>query len=220
MATETDFDFGDINLSEVLEGLGSVLAAPIVLPAAAVVNQPMVKSAIKEAMAFSERCKEAVAEASERIEDVVVEAQYELEHQQATGESRQSAQSTTALPPSQPRPIRRAHFAEGRSRTAGEMMSTFDEVNAQVGWLTNGSVDLRTLLPLGIGAFAVRQLFVQGLRLDDIPWYTMVWYAFDTFGKLNNDRAPQSSGSSTANGNGNYGFTPSGADTGIPVNEA
>ncbi|MEB3358791.1 MAG: DUF5132 domain-containing protein [Synechococcales bacterium] len=216
MATETGFDFGDINLSEVMEGLGSVLVAPLVLPAAAAVNQPLVKSAIREAIAFSERCKEAVAEASERIEDVVVEAQYEVERRQAEGESYQPE----ALPPSQPRPIRRAHFAEGHSQTAGEMMSTFDEVNAQVGWLSNGMVDLRTLLPLGIGAFAARQLLIQGLKLDEIPWYTMVWYAFDTFSKLNSSDRSQSPQPSMANGNGNHGFTPSGADTGIAVDEA
>jgi hypothetical protein len=194
MASDRTFGLGDINVSDMAGGLGAILAAPVVLPVSVAVSQPIVQSAIRDAIAFSERCKEAVAAASERIEDVVEAAQASVEQdmmQRRNSPAPSDVEASMPHPPMphspvQSRPVQRRYGCEGRSRTAGEMMDAFDEMNAQVGWLTDGAVDLRTVLPLGLGAFAVRQLLFQGLRLDDIPWYTMAWYAFDSFGKLNN----------------------------------
>jgi hypothetical protein len=64
-------------------------------------------------------------------------------------------------------------------------MNVVSDVNADVGRITNGVVDLRLLLPLGLSALAIRQLFIKGLQIDEIPWYTLGWYAFDTFLKFN-----------------------------------
>ncbi|MGJ3247114.1 MAG: DUF5132 domain-containing protein [Elainellaceae cyanobacterium] len=174
MASDSDFDVGEIRVSEMVEGLAAILTAPIVLPLAAAINQPAVRSAIKEGVAFSERCKEAVAEAGEQIEDLLAEAQAEIENPSQSLAPDSSDVSTR----------RRSHVSEGRSHLAGELMNTASEVNAQVGWLTNGMVDLRMLVPLGLSGLALRQLVVKGLQFDDIPWYTLAWYSFDTFLKL------------------------------------
>ena len=64
----------EIEVSEIIEGLTAVMLAPVVLPLAAGINQPLAKKTVKEATAFSQRCKEAVAEAKERFEDVLAEA--------------------------------------------------------------------------------------------------------------------------------------------------
>jgi hypothetical protein len=61
------------------------------------------------------------------------------------------------------------------------MLDAVSELNAQVGWLTNGYVDLRLLMPLGLGTLALGQLITQGPQLDKIPWYNLAWYAFDSF---------------------------------------
>jgi len=52
--------------------------------------------------------------------------------------------------------------------------------------MTNGVADLRLLLPLGFGALALRQVLDKGFELEEIPWYTLAWYAFDSFVKLHN----------------------------------
>lgn len=179
----SDFDFENIDISKIVEGLTAVMVAPVILPAAAAVNQPMVKAAIKEGIAFSERCQEAVAEARERLEDIVAEAQAELSAERESG-------ATTETTPTPSSYSYRRHVSEGRSRAAGEIMHAVSELNAQVGWLTNGMADLRMLMPLGLGALAIRQLFVKGIQLDEIPWYTLAWYSFDSFSKLNRDEQP------------------------------
>ena len=177
-----EFDWDEIEVSEIIEGVTAVMLAPIVLPLAAGINQPTAKKTIKEAItklaegiAFSQRCKEAVAEARERFEDVLAEAQAELDKEQ---------HSETDSEPLRPR-RHRTHVSEGTSQVAGEMLDAVSEFNERVDWLTNGYADLRLLMPLGLGTLALGQLITQGPQLDKIPWYNLAWYAFDSFNKLN-----------------------------------
>ncbi|MGF1478564.1 MAG: DUF5132 domain-containing protein [Cyanophyceae cyanobacterium] len=165
MGTEDRWE--NIQVSEVLEGISAVLVAPLVLPLSAGMNQPLAKSMLKEAIAFSQRCQEAVAEARERFEDVVAEAQAELDEE------------AQAFPP--------RRVPQETSEVAGEILKAASELNAQVGRLTQGQLDLRLLVPLGLGTLALRQLLVRGLQLDELPWYVLAWYAFDSFTKLNNE---------------------------------
>jgi hypothetical protein len=174
MPSDSEFDVGEMRVSDMVEGLAAILSAPVVLPIAAAINQPAIRSAIKEGVAFSERCKEAIAEVGEQFEDLMAEAQAEMDNPE---------QAQTASAP-RTASARRSHVSEGRSQLAGELMNTASEVNAQVGWLTNGMVDLRMLIPIGLGGLALRQLVVKGLQFDQIPWYTLAWYSFDTFLKL------------------------------------
>ena len=161
-----------IEVSEIIEGLTAVILAPVVLPLAAGINQPLAKKTVKEAIAFSQRCKEAVAEARERFEDVLAEAQAELNEEQTS--------DTEPL-----RPRQRTHVSTGTSEVAGEMLDGVSELNERVRWLTNGYADLRLLMPMGLGFLALGQLIMKGPQLDKIPWYNLAWYAFDSFNKLN-----------------------------------
>lgn len=49
---------------------------------------------------------------------------------------------------------------------------------------TGDRVDLRTLLPIGFAALAVREIIVTSGQLPAIPWYVLLWYAFDSYLKL------------------------------------
>ncbi|MCU0567583.1 MAG: hypothetical protein MUF49_13415 [Oculatellaceae cyanobacterium Prado106] len=63
---------------------------------------------------------------------------------------------------------------------------TVSLLNQQVNQLTEGSADLRFLAPLLLIGLALRQLLAKGdPRFKAVPWYALVWYAFDTFMKLN-----------------------------------
>ncbi|MGV2827982.1 DUF5132 domain-containing protein [Myxosarcina sp. GI1(2024)] len=169
-----EFDWDEIEVSEIIEGVTAVMLAPIVLPLAAGINQPTAKKTIKDAIAFSQRCKEAVAEARERFEDVLAEAQAEVDEEQ------QLATDSQPL-----RPRQRSRVSQRTSVAAAETMDAVSELNEKVDWLTNGYVDLRFLLPLGLGTLALGQLLIQGPQLDKIRWYNLAWYAFDSFNKLN-----------------------------------
>jgi hypothetical protein len=57
------------------------------------------------------------------------------------------------------------------------------DLNEQVRQATNGFADLQMLLPLGLGALALKQLLDKGPELEELPWYTLAWYAFDSFKK-------------------------------------
>lgn len=170
------FDWDEIEVSEIIEGLTAVMLAPVVLPLAAGINQPLAKKTVKEAIAFSQRCKEAVAEARERFEDVLAEAQAELDEEQTS--------DTEPL-----RPRQRTHTSAETSEVAGEMLDGVSELNERVRWLTNGYADLRLLMPMGLGFLALGQLIMKGPQLDKIPWYNLAWYAFDSFNKLNQPEA-------------------------------
>lgn len=167
-----EFDREEIEVQQIIEGLTAVMLAPVVLPLVAGIDRPLAKKTIKEAIAFSQRCKEAVADAKERFEDIVAEAQAEVDREQ---------QSLNSEPL---RPRDRTHVREGTSEVAGEMLDAASELDRRVAWLTNNYVDLRLLIPLGLGTLALGQLITKGPQLDKIPWYNLAWYAFDSFYKL------------------------------------
>lgn len=184
----TDFEWESIEASEVFEGIAAVFLAPVVLPLTSAVNQPFVKSALKEGIAFSERCQEAVAEAREQLEDTFAEAQAEVsaERNQSHASSDASSSEETAL-------VRRQHSAQRyfgeqsgseSTQTADQLKDAVNELNAQIRWITNDLLDLRILFSAGLSAFAIRQLIVRGLCLEEIPWYAVAWYALDTFVKF------------------------------------
>ncbi len=206
--TAEEFDWDEIEVSDIIEGLTAVMLAPVVLPIAAGMNQPLAKKTIKEAIAFSQRCKEALSDARERFEDILAEAQAELDQEQS---SRAESQESSSL-----RPRHHTNDPPPTSEVAEEMLEAVRELNVQLEWLTNGYVDLRLLMPLGLGTLALGQLITQGPKLEEIPWYNLAWYAFDSFNKLNYPQRSESvretrqlpssthsPPSTTTNGNGN-----------------
>lgn len=74
--------FDDILKGNVVTGLaigiGAAVLAPVMLPVLAGVAKPLAKAAIKGGFILYEKGKEAVAEVSEMVEDVVAEAKSEL----------------------------------------------------------------------------------------------------------------------------------------------
>lgn len=65
----------------------------------------------------------------------------------------------------------------------GSLISAaFGQADRRVAQLTAGTADLRTLLPVGLAALAARE--VLSGRLTAAPWYALLWYAFDSYTKL------------------------------------
>jgi hypothetical protein len=64
-------------------GVGISVVTPLVLTALATVARPAARAAIKAGLVLYERGREKVAEVSEVIEDLVAEAQAELEESRA-----------------------------------------------------------------------------------------------------------------------------------------
>lgn len=77
--------------------------------------------------------------------------------------------------------------ARTRSTVATRISTTADHFDRQLALATGQKVDLRLLFPLGLFAFAVRQIAVAGLGLNQVPGYVLLWYAFDSFWKLHRE---------------------------------
>ena len=79
------FKIGDLFESPtgIAVGIGSAVAAPFVIPAAAKAGKPIAKSALKGGLIAYERSKGWFAEASESFEDVMAEAKAELAENRA-----------------------------------------------------------------------------------------------------------------------------------------
>lgn len=80
------------------------------------------------------------------------------------------------------------------SLTAQKIKRTFHEVDVQLGQVTGGRWDLRSVFPVLLGVLAVRQVLAGGLQLGVIPWWVLAWYSFDSFYKLNQERQRASQG--------------------------
>lgn len=160
----------DLKVPEIIEGVTALIVAPVILPIAAAIKQPGVQTAIKEGIALSERCKEAIAEAKETIENLAAEVDTEL-----------IAQKQAQCNPSTPQP----YVADQQFDLAGTLVNSISEANSEIKRMTEGWLDMRLIVPVGLGTLAIRQLLVKGLDIDEIPWYTLAWYAFDSFSKLN-----------------------------------
>jgi hypothetical protein len=64
-----------------LVGVGVALVAPTVVPALGTAFRPLAKSAIKSGIMLYDSAKEAIAEASEQMNDMVAEARAEVEEE-------------------------------------------------------------------------------------------------------------------------------------------
>ncbi len=66
---------------------------------------------------------------------------------------------------------------------AARVLGALTRANDLVARRTGGT-DLRTLVPVGLGMLALRQLLRGEQRLADAPWYVLAWYASETFQKF------------------------------------
>lgn len=83
------------------------------------------------------------------------------------------------------------NITHGESMAAAEVSNAFADLNERISHASNGMVDLRFLVPVGLGALAIRQLLVKGLQLEIVPWYVLAWYSFDSFLKLHYTKKPE-----------------------------
>lgn len=79
---------------------------------------------------------------------------------------------------------------EGKSEVASDLTSAVADLNQRYGLATNGVIDLRMLIPIGLGALAIRQGLKNGWLIEAAPWYVLAYYAFDSFIKLHYTAEP------------------------------
>ncbi|ALF52422.1 hypothetical protein ACX27_05470 [Nostoc piscinale CENA21] len=158
---ESNFDWEKVNLPEIVEGLSAIIFSPMIVPVAEVIKQPLVKTAIKEGINLSQSYQEAVTAITDNVHTRQTEQNYRNQ------------------------PISQTYLTDGQSAIAKDLLNIMSDFNADVYKMTNGAADLRLIIPLGLGLFALTQLIKQGFKLEDIPWYILVWFAFDSFIKLN-----------------------------------
>ncbi len=82
-------------------------------------------------------------------------------------------------------------ITRGESDSAADVAGAFVDLNQKVSQATNGFIDLRFIVPVGLGTLAIRQLLIKGLQLDVVPWYVLAWYSFDSFLKLHYTNKPE-----------------------------
>ncbi|PMB23961.1 hypothetical protein CEN40_08340 [Fischerella thermalis CCMEE 5205] len=86
-----------------------------------------------------------------------------------------------------------ADITPGKTEAAAGVSNSIVDLNQRVHDVTNGLIDLRIIMPIGLASLSIRQLLTKGLQLETIPWYVLAWYAFDSFIKLHgNTSQPKS----------------------------
>ena len=69
-----------------------------------------------------------------------------------------------------------------RSLVARWLAMPFQQSDRKLAEATEHTIDVRTLLPIGLAALAARE--VLSGRAHMAPWYTLAWWAFDSYLKL------------------------------------
>jgi hypothetical protein len=59
------------------------------------------------------------------------------------------------------------------------------DLDMRISSQTKGLLNLKTLVPVGLGALAILQLVRRGLQLEGAPWYILAYFAFESFRRLN-----------------------------------
>lgn len=82
----------------------------------------------------------------------------------------------------------RGAAAAPHSTTATSLMDALTDLDRRLSEATGGKLDVKLLVPLGLGALAIRQIAVAGFGLETVPGYVLLWYTFDSFYKLHQRR--------------------------------
>ncbi len=77
-----------------------------------------------------------------------------------------------------------AHERHPHSRFARGLNARFVALDRRIRQLTGHRVDLKLVLPVGFGVLAARQIITSSGGLPTIPWYVLLWYAFDSYLRL------------------------------------
>jgi hypothetical protein len=70
------------------------------------------------------------------------------------------------------------------SSTATGLLGALTDLDRRISRLTGGRIDVKVLVPAGLGLLALRQFATAGLGLAEVPAYVLLWYTFDSFYKL------------------------------------
>ncbi|MGC8491905.1 MAG: DUF5132 domain-containing protein [Syntrophobacteraceae bacterium] len=72
------FDNGLKIGSPIIIGIGAILLAPVILPAAGTVMRPLIKATVKTGLLAAQKGRELLSEAMESLEDITAEVKAEL----------------------------------------------------------------------------------------------------------------------------------------------
>ncbi len=81
-------------------------------------------------------------------------------------------------------PRLRAQVRGEASHLAQRLTDRFFEADAQLSRATDGWLDLKMAVPLGLLSAGVWRLLAEGFSVLEVPPYLLVWWGFDTFVKL------------------------------------
>ncbi|RMF24418.1 MAG: DUF5132 domain-containing protein [Cyanobacteria bacterium J083] len=77
----------DLSIPGIAAGVGAIVLAPVLIPAAAKASKPLAKAIIKGGIIAYTKTKSAIAETGEVIEDLLAEVQAELAEEEELAES-------------------------------------------------------------------------------------------------------------------------------------
>jgi hypothetical protein len=154
-------------LEKISEGLTAIFLEPVILPLAYTLKQPIIQNTIKDGICLSDRVKYTVTEFAESWDNIW------------NGNKKSESESLLLTDINQ------------KSELAEDVINIISDFNTDVKQITKGIADLRVILPLAIALLAIRQFMKKGLQLEEIPWYILLWYAFDMFTRLNVENESQ-----------------------------
>lgn len=72
----------------------------------------------------------------------------------------------------------------GQSHVANQLSNRLAQWDASVATATHGLLDLKLIVPLGLGGLALAQILRDFGEATSAPWYVLLYYAVDAFSKL------------------------------------
>ena len=73
---------------------------------------------------------------------------------------------------------------DGPSRLARVINVRLRLLDRRLRRATGDRLDLRTIVPIAFASLALREIMLNSARLPTIPWYVLLWYAFDSYLRL------------------------------------
>jgi hypothetical protein len=78
----------------------------------------------------------------------------------------------------------------GHSTAAMTLTGALEDLDKRTAALTGHTLNLRTLFPLSLAGLGAWRIWEQGLMLEMVPGWLLVWLAFDAFIKLHPPTPP------------------------------
>jgi hypothetical protein len=75
--------------------------------------------------------------------------------------------------------------ATGLEMPAQSLTDAIADLDRRLGSAAKGFLNVKLLVPLGLGALAVVQLLRRGFQIEGAPWYILAYFAIESFTRLN-----------------------------------